>query len=134
MTQPAAPAPPTPFLDLFHALEEGEFLPNADAALIELVTKLKAHREAVGGKATGSITIVIKMTDDGKVVELLPKLDLRTPTPVRMRSFMFRTKENTLSRQHPAQMKLPLTDATAPAAVPVTTDAPSRPALVANDA
>jgi len=118
----------TPFLDMARALEEGEFLGNADNALIELVTKLKNHQQAVGGKASGTLIVTIKMTDDGKVVELIPKIDLRTPTPVRQRSFMYRTKDNTLSRKHPKQMELPLVAAEdAPAGDGV----PTRPALVA---
>ena len=123
MTTPATPAP-SPVLDLCAALEDGAFVANADKALQELTAKLRNHQRNVGGKASGQLVVTVKFTDNGKEIELVPKIDLKTPTPVRLRSFMWYDKEGNLSRRNPKQMELPLVDPS---------HGPGRPVLVTTD-
>lgn len=106
--------PPRPAQHLLESLEDGNFLADLDDQVTKLIATLAEHQRGVGGKQTGTLTIAVKITDDGKVLELAGSMAIATPKPIRSRSIMYRTRDNQLSRTHPQQMALPLQEADSP--------------------
>lgn len=103
---------PSQVMCLLDTMEDGRFRETIEEAFADLIKGLRRHQQNAGGKAKGQITIKIDHLFDGKHVVVKGEVATRLPKPVRGESFYYATRDNGLSRQDPAQMALPLKDAT----------------------
>lgn len=93
---------------LLNNLEGGAFHDEGTVALKKVIADLNDHRASHGGKPVGEITVKLKFTLDGDMMDIKPELAVKVPKVSRGRSVYFVTPDNALSRQDPRQTEMDL--------------------------
>lgn len=99
-----------PFLIVLATAEEGRLSDELDANLKKLIAGLHEQHRNAGGKPKGAIMVAFQFTLDSGIVEVVAKLKVDLPKPVRTKSIFFGTPEGDLQRQNPRQAELPFRD------------------------
>lgn len=104
------------FAQVLAAIEDGHFHGDLSDKLRDVVGDLENAAMQRGGKAAGTLTLTLKLSLEGGIMEISGDISTKVPKPKRGRSIFYVTPENNLSRRDPKQPDLPLRDVSVPGA------------------
>jgi hypothetical protein len=110
------PPPTRTFAQLIAEHEDGRFQHAATEKLNDVIEQLVEAAGLRGGKADGSMTVTLKLSIDGGMIEINADMATKTPRLKRGKSIYWLTPNNQLSRSNPHQPELELRDVTISAA------------------
>lgn len=90
---------------LLGLLEDGQLAKDFQEEIQTAITKT---RDAVGGRASGSCSITLKLSlkIDGDGVEIASEISSNVPKPRRERTFLFVDKDGAVQTEHPRQINM----------------------------
>jgi hypothetical protein len=100
----------TSFSQFLQALADGRTHHELTKAIPDIIAELNNARAEGVAKPGASITLTIKLTLDGEMVDVVPNVKIVTPTLAQPRSSFWTTPKNQLTRANPKQQDLPLRD------------------------
>ncbi|KAA5602631.1 hypothetical protein F1188_20375 [Roseospira marina] len=105
-------APPTTtahrtFNTFLADVEDGQIHNELTDDLRDLVATLQNVGMETGGKASGEITVKLKLKLDGRSIDVVADVATKKPKMPRRRTTFFSTEDNRLTRNDPRQQALP---------------------------
>ena len=92
--------------DAINQLEDGAFQADMHRALADLIGQLNEVADATQAKATGTLTMKLKITKEDNALKIAADFDTKAPKMPRPRSIMWTDDQNNLTRFPPNQMQM----------------------------